>query len=132
MKNKVIKEARSWIGTPFRHQARCKGAGVDCLGLVVESYRKAGADVRDKTDYSRYPTGDSLIEGLSEQLTEIPLEEIDTGDILVMAQKRQANHVMLYVKESDTVIHSYYRQGGVLEQAKSIYDRFIMKAFRYE
>ncbi|MGI6245175.1 MAG: peptidase P60 [Pseudochelatococcus sp.] len=30
----IVAEARSWIGTPYRHQAALKGVGCDCLGLV--------------------------------------------------------------------------------------------------
>ena len=32
-------EARDWIGTPYRHQASCKGAGTDCLGLIRGIWR---------------------------------------------------------------------------------------------
>lgn len=35
----VLTEARSWIGTPYRHQASMKGAGTDCLGLVRGIWR---------------------------------------------------------------------------------------------
>ena len=35
----VIAEARSWIGTPYRHQASLKGVGCDCLGLVRGVWR---------------------------------------------------------------------------------------------
>src|SRR5438270_4473454 len=38
----VIREAESWIGTPFHHAARIKGAGVDCLMLLAEIYERAG------------------------------------------------------------------------------------------
>ena len=31
---RIVAEARSWIGTPYVHQASCKGAGTDCLGLL--------------------------------------------------------------------------------------------------
>jgi cell wall-associated NlpC family hydrolase len=31
----VIAAARTWIGTPFHHQARQKGVGVDCVGLTI-------------------------------------------------------------------------------------------------
>lgn len=31
----VLDEARTWIGTPFRHQARVKGEGCDCTNLVI-------------------------------------------------------------------------------------------------
>src|SRR4030081_3897345 len=39
----VVREAESWIGTPFHHAARIKGAGIDCLMLLAEIYDRAGA-----------------------------------------------------------------------------------------
>jgi len=30
----ALAEARRWIGTPYVHQAACRGAGCDCLGLL--------------------------------------------------------------------------------------------------
>jgi len=40
----VIKEAREWIGTPYRSNARVKGlqGGVDCLTFVAGVYEYAG------------------------------------------------------------------------------------------
>jgi NlpC/P60 family putative phage cell wall peptidase len=38
----VVAEALTWIGTPFHHAARVKGAGVDCLMLLAEVYERAG------------------------------------------------------------------------------------------
>jgi NlpC/P60 family putative phage cell wall peptidase len=35
----LVAEARSWIGTPYRHQASLKGVGCDCLGLVRGVWR---------------------------------------------------------------------------------------------
>ena len=32
--------ARDWIGTPYRHQASCAGAGADCLGLIRGVWRQ--------------------------------------------------------------------------------------------
>ena len=34
----VVKEAESWIGTPFHHAARVKGAGIDCLMLPLNPF----------------------------------------------------------------------------------------------
>src|SRR5438874_8983310 len=34
--------ARQWIGTPYHHMGRVKGAGVDCAMFPLEVYRKAG------------------------------------------------------------------------------------------
>lgn len=38
----VIAEAVSWIGTPYHHMARVKGAGVDCATFLVEVFERAG------------------------------------------------------------------------------------------
>jgi NlpC/P60 family putative phage cell wall peptidase len=35
----IVASARGWIGTPYRHQASCKGAGCDCLGLLRGVWR---------------------------------------------------------------------------------------------
>ena len=36
----VVRAARGWLGTPYRHQAAAKGAGADCLGLVRGVWRE--------------------------------------------------------------------------------------------
>ncbi len=36
---KIVAEARAWIGTPYRHQASLKGIGCDCLGLLRGVWR---------------------------------------------------------------------------------------------
>jgi cell wall-associated NlpC family hydrolase len=38
----IVAEASEWIGTPFHHEARVKGAGVDCAMLLAEVYERAG------------------------------------------------------------------------------------------
>jgi cell wall-associated NlpC family hydrolase len=38
----VVAEARSWIGTPWHHEACVKGAGVDCAMLLAACYKAAG------------------------------------------------------------------------------------------
>lgn len=38
----VVRAARSWIGTPYVHRASVKGAGCDCLGLVLGVRRETG------------------------------------------------------------------------------------------
>ena len=38
--NAVVEAARGWIGTPYVHQASCRGAGCDCLGLLRGIWRE--------------------------------------------------------------------------------------------
>lgn len=42
LRQRVVAEAEGWIGTPYHHMGRVKGAGVDCLTLLAEVYERAG------------------------------------------------------------------------------------------
>jgi len=37
-RDQIIQITRSWLGTPYHHQASAKGAGCDCLGLIRGVY----------------------------------------------------------------------------------------------
>lgn len=37
---RVVRAARLWLGTPYRHQAATLGAGCDCLGLLRGVWRE--------------------------------------------------------------------------------------------
>jgi cell wall-associated NlpC family hydrolase len=39
---RIVAEAETWLNTPFRHQGRLKGQGVDCVGFISEVAREAG------------------------------------------------------------------------------------------
>ena len=50
----IVALARSWIGTPYHHQASTLGAGVDCIGLVRGVYRALyGREAEALPGYSR-------------------------------------------------------------------------------
>lgn len=40
--DRLISSARSWIRTPYHHHARVKGAGVDCIQLLIAAHQEAG------------------------------------------------------------------------------------------
>jgi NlpC/P60 family putative phage cell wall peptidase len=49
----IIAAARSWIGTPYRHQASLKGVGCDCLGLLRGVWREVmGAEPEAPPPYA--------------------------------------------------------------------------------
>lgn len=55
MRNKIVTEAKTWLGTPYHHRARIKGAGagVDCAQLLAAVYGDCGL-VLDTID-EEYP-----------------------------------------------------------------------------
>ncbi len=40
LEEQIVTAARGWIGTPYCHQASCRGAGTDCLGLLRGVWRE--------------------------------------------------------------------------------------------
>jgi len=85
----VVEAARTMLGTKFRHQARCPGVGVDCVGLAYLAGRMAGFDLPEiPSDYPLVATDDRLIRELDKHLVRIDVQTIDQakpGSILVFA-----------------------------------------------
>jgi NlpC/P60 family putative phage cell wall peptidase len=117
----MLAAARGCLGTPFHHQGRVPGVGLDCIGLVIVALRAAGVEVRDRTDYGRRPDGKSLIAALEEHGARRK-ENIEAGDILVFRYDRQPQHVAL-ATGSDTMIHSFAPAGAVVETMIGAYWR---------
>lgn len=52
-RQRIIDEAKTWLRTPWHHNARVKGAGVDCGQLIIACYIDAGLVPHFETgDYS--------------------------------------------------------------------------------
>ncbi len=86
---RVVILARTWLGTPYHHQASVRGHGCDCLGLVRGVYRELyGRDAEAPPAYSRdlaEATGtETLIEAARRHLVEVePFEAPAIGDVLI-------------------------------------------------
>jgi NlpC/P60 family putative phage cell wall peptidase len=95
----IVAIARSWIGTPYVHQASVKGAGSDCLGLLRGVWRELhGAEPEAAPPYSpdwAEATGEeTLYKALARHLSEIELSALAPGDIALfrMARTGPAKH----------------------------------------
>jgi cell wall-associated NlpC family hydrolase len=124
----MLAAARAALGTPFHHQGRKPGIGLDCIGLIVIALRAAGMNVQDRTDYSRRPDGKTLVAALEEhgakQVADIRAsgcavaqsepEKIRAGNVLVFRYDKQPQHVAL-ATGPDSMIHSFAPAGEVVE-----------------
>ena len=87
--DKALEIARSWIGTPYRHQCSLKGEGTDCLGLLRGVYRElySTGDPKEMPNYSmswnEHLSTDPLIEATREFLDEFPLKAHIPGKVLL-------------------------------------------------
>lgn len=127
----VLAEARTWLGTPFRHQGRVKGVGVDCLGLVVGVGRSLGLSQADGTGYPRQPDGRALLSGLDAAYVPLPLGQQRAGDILVLRIRREPQHLAL-VTERGGMIHVHAAVGRVVETGLDAgWAARLVAAYRY-
>ena len=74
----IVAETRTWIGTPYRHQASLKGVGCDCLGLVRGVWRAViGAEPERAPPYApgwaEAASGEPLMEAAARHLIAVPL-----------------------------------------------------------
>ncbi|MDE3017062.1 MAG: C40 family peptidase [Pseudomonadota bacterium] len=139
---KIIEQARTWLGTPYHHQARLKGVGCDCLGLVVGVADELGLTHRDgrllrsfdETDYSHQPDGARLTAMLQSVLDEIPKEEAEPGDLVLFSIEGNPQHVGLLTDyEGLGVIHCYAPSRKVVEhRLDKKWQSRIVKVFRWQ
>lgn len=91
MRAAVVAEARTWVGTPYAHQAALKGVGCDCGGLIRGAGEAAGVLAIDPIvwkqvgNYGRMPNPNRMRETLELFLSEIAADQIDDGDIAWLA-----------------------------------------------
>jgi len=115
LRKAVIREAESWIGTPFHHAARVKGAGVDCLMLLAEVYERAGLSSRIEPpfyvpDWHLHRDAERYMEGLLFYAR--PIETPEPGDIALFRFGRTFSHGAI-VTSWPRLIHAYWNIGVV-------------------
>ena len=114
----VVAEARTWLDTPFRHQGRLKGVGVDCLGIIVEVGKAIGAvsrsavnatDYGDATaiDYGHIPKPSRMGDGLRTHLVSISIASAGAGDIVWMAWRTELHPQHLGILTDIGILHAY-------------------------
>lgn len=77
----IAAAARSMIGTPFVHQGRVPGAGLDCSGLAICTAAKCGIKIRDVPNYRRSPRPAQMIAILEEHLDRVAIDDARVGDV---------------------------------------------------
>ena len=124
----AITEARSWIGTPYLHQASVKGAGSDCLGLLRGIWRKLyGAEPEPvppyTDDWAEPDHREALLDAARRWLVTKPVLAEEAGDVLLFRMRTGsiAKHLGLQssVGPEARFIHAYSGQ-GVVESALSL------------
>ena len=129
----VVEIARECLDTPFLHQGRIKGLGLDCAGLVVYPAHTIGLSDFDATNYPRSPDGITLERILNQQMRRVPFAIISPGDVLLFAFLKDAQHLAIVTQLNPIyIIHAHEPNGRVIEHRLDSYWRgYIRGSYRY-
>lgn len=141
-REEVVRIAKTWIGTPYRHQAACRGAGTDCLGLVRGVWRQLfGCEPEEVPAYSMdwsEPSGDEqLWLSARRHLVEVPMHEaaLQLGDVILFRMRDQsvAKHLAIVSATDDkpAFIHAYSKQGVVESALSAPWMKKIVARFKF-
>lgn len=119
---RVVAAARGWVGTPYRHQASCRGVGCDCLGLVRGVWREVIGPEPERPpaytpDWAEATGEERMIAAAARHLRRVDIDGADggaarAGDVLFfrMIARGPAKHAAILVSDrldGGAVIHAY-------------------------
>lgn len=111
----IVAEARTWIGTPWHHQAHKKGVGADCLGFIkgtmvnqgvlrpMEEWERLGVPEK-YIRYAHKADGVTMMEAFTAYWTPVPLSQIQIADVLLLKIDGVPQHAGIVAD---------YRHGGL-------------------
>jgi NlpC/P60 family putative phage cell wall peptidase len=109
----IIEIARSWIGTPYIHQASLRGVGCDCLGLLRGVWREVlGSEPcivpPYSADWAEAGGRETLAEAGCKYLIEIPVSEFTSGDVILFRWRENlpAKHCAIAISK-ERMIHAH-------------------------
>jgi len=138
MNDQFVEVARSWLGTPYLHQASVKGVGCDCLGLIRGVWRELFGDEPEpvpaySADWSEPQGEERLFLAASRHLTRIDTDDVAVGQVLLfrMRSGSVAKHlgIVSSAKPSSQFIHAYTGHGVVESPLSNPWRRRIAARF---
>jgi len=118
-RKRILSETKSWLDTPYQHQASQKGAGCDCLGLIRGVYRALyGAEPASvppyTPDWAERSGKETLLNAAREWLEEIPIVSTKPGDIVMfrMLPDAPCKHIAI-LTSPNLITHAYWGRAVV-------------------
>ena len=139
--NPFVASARGWIGTPYEHQASCRGAGADCLGLIRGVWRECigpepTAVPAYTPDWGEMNSVEVLWNAAAAHFLPVALPDRAPGDVLLFRMRDGAvcKHVGIYALSPHghgALIHAYSGRGVVETPLTQAWLRRLAAAFRF-
>ena len=117
----VIEETRGWLGTPYHHMGRVKGAGTDCLMMLAEVYETAGVVPHIEVhfyspDWHLHRDIDRYLEGMMRYAREIQGPP-QAGDVAIFIFGRCFAHGAIVIVWP-CLIHAWQNAGVLYADAR--------------
>ncbi|GAB4283414.1 MAG: peptidase [Roseovarius sp.] len=137
---RVVALARGWIGTPYRHQASCRGAGADCLGLVRGVWRELkGSEPAPvpaySFDWAEAARVETLWQAAGRHFVAKPLQDEAAGDLLLFRMRAGAvaKHLGIQAETGPAAsfVHAYCGHGVVESPLSTPWRRRIVARFAF-
>ena len=105
-KTKAIMEARSWIGTPWRHNKKEKGRGVDCINFLHQVARSVNVHLPPIPErYQKTPLKNEIEEYLKGSFRRCLDSKIEKARVLLFTFQGYKTHVAIATSK-DWMIHA--------------------------
>ena len=134
---RIVREARSWVGTPYRHQASLKGVGCDCLGLLRGVWREVVGDEPElpppyAPDWAEAGGADTLVAAARRHLVEIDPGAFAPGDVLLFRWRAHlpAKHCAI-ATAPDLMVHAHDGASVAEVAIRPWWSRHLAHAFRF-
>jgi cell wall-associated NlpC family hydrolase len=128
-RDEIVTAARAALNTPFVHQGRRVGKGLDCAGLLVHVATSLGVEMRDRDGYGRMPTNGELEAAIQDHvdhgiIAPVSVRDLQPGDLVLMRFEREnAPRHLGIIGFDDTLIHAW-------AVAKKVCEHRIDRAWR--
>lgn len=114
----LVKEAMTWIGTPYVYGKQNKGTGTDCSGLTMVVYHEV-AKIKIPRNSAKQ----------AEFCKNIKEKDVKAGDLVFFAtgkSKTQVSHVGMMI-DSKRFVHASSSKGVIISEMAGYYQRNFVK-----
>lgn len=138
---RALEIARSWIGTPYLHQASRRGVGTDCLGLIRGIWREIYGSEPEQippytADWSEPSQVETLWQGARRNLIELPDAAPDARGQVLLFRMRDAGiakhlGILSGLGAKARFIHAYTGHGVIESPLPVPWRRRIAARFQF-
>ena len=137
MQSDIVNAARSWIGTPYHHQASLKGVGCDCLGLLRGVWCEVMGSEPElpppyAMDWAEASGEECLRDAARRHLIEIDPAKFGAGDVLLfrMSRNAPAKHCGI-ATAPERMVHAWAGREVAETPLGGFWSRRLAYAFRF-